>query len=349
VPVNLQRKAAAAGLALSLVLVAGCGGSSGEEVELVIADGYPASHPIGKGGSKPFIEYLKENGPEVGMEVKDFAPGQLGKQTDSLHLLRSNAVQITTVLPSYLTNSIPLSGVAELPELFEDSCAGIRALMPMVQPGGTIYEEEIKEQRVVPLWGVLLADYRVLTADKKVTELGDLKGSLIRSPGGVGDRVVKALGASPVFIPVGDIYEGISRGTVEGAVLTRFSAPAYGLEDVVEYVTDDTNLYSTTVLYSISADQWESLTPEQRRVLVDAGELAQEGACQALNGAQEDAEKFLRGAGVEFVPIDEAARPEWDEALAGVRSNWVKDLESVGLPASAVLAEYEARLAEENK
>ncbi|WP_232622259.1 TRAP transporter substrate-binding protein DctP [Rhodococcus rhodochrous] len=343
-------KAAAIGVAALLALTTGCSSQADDApVELVFSDGYSASHPIGKGGSQPFLQYLQENGPDVGLEVERFAPGQLGKPADALHLLRSDAVQITSVIPAYLANSIPLSGVAELPELVPDACSGIRALMPMVQPGGTIFERELAEQKVVPLWGVLLSDYRMLTADHKVAKVEDLRGALIRTPGGVGDRVVRALGASPVSIPVGDIYEAISRGTVEGAVLTRFSAPSYGLEDVVEYVTDDTNLYTTTVLFSVSANQWESLDDQQREVLLEAGRVAQEGACKTLNEAQETAEQKLRDAGVQFVPIDQNNKAEWDAALASVRQNWIDDLESVGLPASAVLAEFESRLAEENQ
>ena len=53
---------------------------------------------------------------------------------------------------------------------------------------------------------------------KAVNKLEDLKGMKIRA-GGVLTKVVAALGAVPVSMPMGDVYDAISRGVVRGPPL----------------------------------------------------------------------------------------------------------------------------------
>lgn len=343
-------KTAALLLAGTLAVAAGCATEPDDDaVKLIFADGYSPVHPIGKGGAQPFYQHLVEHGPEHGIEVERYAPGQLGKPADILQLLRSDAVQIAPAFPSFLANSIPLSSVAELPNLAPDLCTGINAFMPMVQPGGTLYELEFKEQGLVPLWGVMMPGYQAYTSDTEITSPTDLRGKLIRSPGGVADRVITSLGASPVFISTGDVYEAMSRGTVDGTMFAPYTVPSYGLEDVTSYASGDVNLTSTTILFSVSLDQWEALSDDQRDLLVEAGEIAQAGACESQLSANAPAEETMREEGVHIPAPESIDNAEWDAALSTVRADWIRDLESVGLPAGDVLAEYEARLAEEQK
>lgn len=340
-------KLGAAALALALAAT-GCAGQPDDgTMSLTFSDGYSGSHPIGVGGTQPFLEHLQQNGESVGLAFERYAPGQLGKPADMLKLLRSDAVQIAPVFPSYLANSMPLSSVAELPGSSGDACASVDALMTMVRPGGTLYDLEIEEQGIVPIWGVIITGYRVFSADQDVSEPESLRGTLLRSPGGVGDRVIKGLGASPVFVSTGDMYEAISRGTVEGLILPPFSVTAYGIDDVVTRATGDLPLASTTILMSVSREQWDALSEPQKELLLEAGRIAQEGACTSLEDANAKAEQEMQANGIVFEDVDPASIPRWEAALDSARSSWISDLQSVGLPADRVLAEYEGLLAGE--
>lgn len=344
----------AAALIMTAVLgvTVGCAAYTESEptaAKLIFADGYLPTHPIGEGGSQPFYQYLVDHGPEIGLDVERYSPGQLGKPADVLQLLRSDAIQIAPAFPSFLANSMPLSSVAELPNIAPDTCTGINAFMPMVRPGGTLYDLEFEEQGIVPLWGVMMPGYQAYTTGTEMTSPEDLRGTLIRSPGGVGDRVIRSLGASPVFISTGDVYEAMSRGTVEGTMFAPYTVTSYGLEDVARHASGDVNLTSTTILFSVSRDQWDALTDEQKELLREAGEIAQAGACEGQLAANASAEEKMREVGVDIPETDSIETAKWEAALASVRDEWIYDLESVGLPASDVLAEYEALLAEEQK
>ena len=53
-----------------------------------------------------------------------------------------------------------------------------------------------------------------LWTKKPVKSLEDLKGMKIRSPGGHQTNYIKALGAEPVFMPLGDVYMALETGTI---------------------------------------------------------------------------------------------------------------------------------------
>lgn len=338
----------AVGAAVALAATSGCSRADTEtdSVAITFADNFSATHPIGRGGTQPFLQYLQEHGPDVGLDVTYFAAGQLGKQKDALTLLRSQAVHIAPVIPAYLANEIPLSSVGELPGLVEDPCVGIETLLPMTQEGGSLYTAEFEEQKVMPLWGVMIPGYEVFTSDAPVLSPHDLDGSLIRSPGGAGDRMVSGLGASPVSIAAPDLYEAVARQTVSGAVLPQLSVTSYSLQEVLGYSTLGANLSTTTVFYGVSTDLWHSLDEAQQNVLREASDIAQTGACQEMVTATETAESKIRDAGVEMIAITGDRQAEWDAALEPVRQKWVDDLSSAGLPAEDILTEFEQGVAE---
>lgn len=335
-------------MAATIALTAGCAAAGGESrdasVTLVFADHFSKTNPMGRGGVTPFLDHIKEHGPAVGLDVNYFGPGQLGKRTDGPTLLRTGAVDITPVTPATSVDKVPLSTVADLPGMVSDSCEAASAILPMVQPGGTLYETELKQQGIHVLWSISVADYEIYTTDKRVARPSDLEGSLIRTPGGVADRTLAGLGAAPAQITVTDLYEALARRTVSGANLPQYSVPTYSLHEELNFGTQGAQIGANAMHVAISPMTWGKLNPEQRRVIEDASAIAQGGVCREVAEESEKAAEVMREAGVELTQIAGTDRAEWDRALEPIRQQWVKDLESRGLPAREVLAEAENRL-----
>ena len=340
-----RRLLAAAG---TLILAATAACSTAEtpgRTTIVLADSFSAKHPVGV-GVQAFLKALKTEGPKVGLDIDYYAAGQLGKQKEMLTLVRTRAVDMGILIPSYLANEIPLSGVGDLPGLVDDPCTTTKALDPLMRPGGIIFERELKQRGVVPIYGASIAGVEVFTADTPVPTPDRLKGKLIRSSGGVADRVVEGLGATPITMPVNDLYEAVSRGTVDGTAIARYAIDAYSLQEVLRYGTEGANLGSVTTWMSINADVWAGLNDRQRKVLVDAGETAGAAACKSVAAKDAEAIAKYRKAGVQFAEVTPETRPEWDRALGGVRSSWTTDLDAAGLPATEVLGAVQTRIGE---
>ena len=336
-----------AGVVVLAAALTGCGSQdTGSEVTLRISDGWSAKHPIGASATQPFLAYLAEHGSAVGLKVDYYAVGQLGKPKDALPLLRTGALDIAPVVPAYNANEVPLASVSELPGLVPDACTGIEALMPMVEPGGLLYQTQFSKQSVRPIWGVMIPGYEVFTSEKRVTAPDSLIGQLIRSPGGIVDRLTRQLGAAPVQMAAPDLYEAVARQTVSGAILSQLSVTSYSLQEVLRYATRGANLTTTTIVFSISDKAWDRLNDAQRKVLQEASRIATTGGCKGLTEADAKATAKVRAAGVEMTEISGPIKDAWDATLRPVRDNWVRDLESVNLPARAVLDDFQKRLTE---
>lgn len=339
-----------AGAAVAGSAISGCAPQdSGDKVTLRISDGWSAKHPISTSGTIPFLKHLEEEGKKVGISIDYFAVGQLGKPREALTLLRTGALDIAPVVPAYNANELPLASVSELPGLVKDTCAGVRALTPMIRPGGILYEKQIKQYGVRPIWSTMISGYEVFTSEKKVTSPNSLVGLMIRTPGGIVDRLTRQLGAAPVQIEGPDLYEAVARQTVSGAVLSPLSVTSYSLQEVLKYSTLGANLTTTTIMFSISDRTWERLNEAQRKVVMDASAIADAGACKGLAAATQKATETVRKAGVEFTEVTGPVKVAWDKQLEPIRDNWVNDLESIGLPARAVRDDFEKHLAEEQR
>lgn len=330
----------------SVALTSGCAAQAEENdtVTLTFADNFSATNPVGKGGITPFLNYVNEHGPDVGLDINYYGAGQLGKRTDAPTLLRSGAIDISPITPAYMVNELPLSTVADLPGMAEDPCRTAETLLPMAKPGGMLYEEELESRGIRALWSVIIAGYEVYTNDIKVTMPSDMGGRLIRSPGGVIDRALDGLGTASVQIGVNDLYEAVARKTVSGAVLPKYAVPTYSLEEVLHYGTDGANIGANTVFLAISPQAWNKLNEDQRRVLDEASAISQREVCASVAEVTEQSAETLRAAGLEITQIDGEDKAVWEEAMEPLRQEWVDALESEGLPAGAVLDELEARL-----
>lgn len=345
-----RRGAAALAGALAIGTLAGCGQAEPSKAEdgtvvLRIGDSFPASHPIDTGGVIPFRKYLEERGPAVGLDVEYFANGQLGEQSDIPALLRKGVVDLAPVSPAYVGTELPLSNVGDLPGLAPDACVGADAVLDAMRPGSTLFEEELKPRGVRPLWVALVPYYEVLGTKGPIERPEQAAGRLLRSTGGVADRVVDRIGASGVSMPLGELFEALSRDTVDGTVASPVSIASYKLGEVLDFATSGARLGSFTVTFSISDAIWQQLAPAQQRVLAEAAELAQEGVCRSLTKAGETAVEAMRGQGVDLIEIGPQQRPAWDAVAEPVQQSWARDLESIGRPGHRVLAEFEQSLA----
>lgn len=322
-------RAAAAALAVTaLAATAGCSASASADdtVVLTLSDGFSATHPAGKGGSQKFVEYVAEHGADVGLEIDYFGAGQLSDQSSMLPMVRTGAIDIGWMVPSNVPANAPLAGVGDLPKQEVDACAATDVLVDMMQPGGVVYENELDEQGLQVLWGYLISDFDVFTKEPKVTEPSDLHGYMLRSAGGPNGSVVSGLGATPVELPTGEMYEAIARGTVDGIISAKYVMTSYGLQDEIEYATLGAGLGATTAYMVINPDVWEGLTPDQQSVIAEASAIAQRGACDELVIENEKAMEALQEGGVEFTEIPENDRAAWDAALETVQRQWVEAL-----------------------
>jgi TRAP-type C4-dicarboxylate transport system substrate-binding protein len=306
---------------------------------LQMADGWSLTHPFGVGGTTPFLDALKESG----VDVDYFSSGQMGKPQDLPYMLRNNTVDISIAAPSYNSSAFPLSSVGDLPGFGGDACTIGYAMTELGQPGNILYDEELRDMHFRPLWTSTMTSYEVMTANRTVTKPSDAAGTILRSPGGSLDRVVKHLDAAGVSMPTDDFYEAISRATVEGTVTSPLSVTPYGLQDVLTDSTVGAELGSISVYYGINTDTWDRLSPSQQDAVTRAAGIAQQSVCTKLNDEKDAAYQTMADDGVTLHDVS-GDRDTWRRVTDPVQDEWVDTAEKAGLPARQTLEDFKAAM-----
>ncbi|MGQ3031467.1 MAG: TRAP transporter substrate-binding protein DctP, partial [Ferrovibrionaceae bacterium] len=190
------------------------------------------------------------------------------------------------------------------------------------------------------LLALVLSPYVILTPDKPLATLKDFEGRKLRSTGSAMDLTARALGAVPTRIAAPDIYEALSRRTVDGAFYAVESVLAYGMEDIVKYSTDKVSYGSFVMTWVMRHELWQKLPPETRNPKHEVAAKHDAAACKLLEQHYVDTRKTLTGKGMAFVAVDDKARQEIEGRMQGVNAAWAKELDDRGKKGSAVLKAF---------
>ena len=165
-----------------------------DTVKLKFADWLPPTHYTSAEGAVVLIEKAKELAGDS-LQIDYFPAEQLGKGADMLRLGQSGIAEIVNIAPAYITEKFPLSGVAELPNIYQQSCDGSLAFDELATGDGILAESEWKPNGMKVLFVGGLGAYRLLTAEKQVNTAADIEGLKLRTAGGAMDMTAAAMKA----------------------------------------------------------------------------------------------------------------------------------------------------------
>ena len=315
---------------------------AGANERLRLADSLPIGHFFAVSGTKVFMDRVQAL--SGGTVTFDYFPAeQLGKAKDLLSLTVSGVVDIGYVVPSYVSDRMPLSAVAELPGSFKTACEGTKAYFDLAE-SGVLRDFEFVPNKVKTLFALVTPPYQLFTTREKIVSVATIAGLKLRTTGGAMDATVRYFNGIPIRMAAPDMYQGLSRGTVDGTLFPYSSVISYDLAGLIHYATSDENLGSAVLTYVISLDRWARLSPKVQAVLQQAGREATEQACKAADADVARDIATLRAKGVTIGPFPEADRPALRQAANAVAAEWSTDLDKRGKPGTQVLDSFRAAL-----
>ena len=151
-------------------------------LELKVADSFSADHYLVRILLKPWMDEVtkRTNG---GVTFSYYPNQQIGKAADMLRLTQSGVVDIAYIGPSYVSDKMPLSEVAQLPEAFQTSCQGTLAYWKSAREG-VLAKDEYAPNKIKLLMEVVLPPYQVWTVKQKIETVKDMQGLKLRTTGG---------------------------------------------------------------------------------------------------------------------------------------------------------------------
>ena len=308
-----------------------------EKTTIRVADVYPVGHYIAEALIKPWMAEVKEKlGDRV--DIQYFPAEQLGKGPQMLSLTQQGVVDVGSIVPPLLAEKLPRSAVAELPGGFSTVCQGSKAFWQLATKG-ILAEKEYTPNGVRVLLATVLPPYQILLRNP-IEEVKSFSGQKIYSTGGAKDLTVRKLGGVPTRMSTSEVYEAMSRGTIDGGLMAYGTALAYRLPGLVHYGTTGENFGSGVITYGISLKRWKALPEEVRTIFEQTGETTTRKACETIAKSVDADMAKLQQSGVKLVALPSSERQLVDQELANVAQDWAKELDGRNLDGSAVLSAF---------
>jgi TRAP-type C4-dicarboxylate transport system substrate-binding protein len=337
----LQRATTA--LVATLCLAAAGTALAQTPVKIKIADSFPVGHYLPRYVTTPMMERLKALPAAKGLEFEYYPAEQMGKAKDFLSLVQSGVIDIAYVAPGFVSDKMPLSVVSELPLDFTGSCKGTLAYWNLAKPGGLLDKKEFAPNGVRLLFTVVLPPYQVVTR-KPFASLKDLEGMKIRASGSAKELVLKKLKAIPVLMPTPDVYESLSRGTIDGVLFPINSLPPYEIHKLSKTATIGENFGAFVANWVISEKRWQTLPPAVQQDLAAMGEDITRSACAQVEKDEAGDLEKVKAAGVKMVPLSAADKAALATVLHDVATDWATNLDRRGRAGTEVLNAFKAGL-----
>ncbi len=271
----------------------------------------------------------QESGGRIKFEA--YPAMQLGGTPVQLYdQVRDGVVDVVWTLPGNTAGRFPRVEVFELPFIMTNAEATSKAYWEYVQ---TMAPDEFKETHLIALQvhgpGV------IHTVDKPVRSVADLKGLKMRAPTRQVTKLMGALGATPVGMPLPGIPDALSKGTINGAVIPWEVVPAVKVNELTKFHAEFDPaggcLYTTTFVMAMNKAKYNSLPPDLKKIIDNNSGLETSGW---LGKVQQEGDvpgrKTASDRNNTIFTVGPAEAQEFRRKSRALEVEWVEDMNKRG-------------------
>jgi TRAP-type C4-dicarboxylate transport system substrate-binding protein len=294
---------------------------------------------------KPWMEKVeKESGGRIKFEA--YPAMQLGGTPVQLYdQARDGVVDIVWTLPGNTAGRFPRIEVFELPFMMNNAEATSKAYWEFFQ---THAPDEFKETQVLALH--VHGPGMFHSATKQIKSVADLRGMKVRGPTRQVTKMLGSVGAIPVGMPLPQIPDALSKGTIDACVIPWEVVPSVKVHELTKFHSefDATGpaLYTTTFVMAMNKPKYDSLAPDLKKVIDANSGLA---TSAWLGKTQQGNDPIGRKAAVDrgntiyqFTPEQ---RQEFIKLSSSIDEQWVKDMDGKGQDGKKLLAAAKSLIA----
>jgi TRAP-type C4-dicarboxylate transport system substrate-binding protein len=189
----------------------------------------------------------------------------------------------------------------------------------------------------------VLPPYQVVTR-KPFSTLKDLEGMKIRASGSAKELLLKKLKAVPVLMPTPEVYESLSRGTIDGVLFPFNSLAPYDIHKLSKTGTIGANFGTFVANWVISEKRFQSLPPAVQKDLTAMGEELTKSTCAQVEKDEAGDIEKVKAAGVKLTPLSAGDKATLAKLSSEVAKDWAETLDKRGKPGTEVLNAFRAGL-----
>ncbi len=304
--------------------------ASAQTVTLKVHHFLPAGSAAQTMFIKPWCDKIAADSGDK-MKCQIYPSMQLGGTPPQLFdQVKDGVVDVTWVLPGYMAGRFPLSEVFELPFMMQSPEGTSKALWDFVNTNPNV-AAEFKDVKLLALH--VHGDGVFHMTNKPIKTMADLKGLKVRAPTRQTNKLLAALGATPVAMPVPAVSEALAKSVIDGALVPYEVVPSVKIQELVKFHSEtdpsEPAIYTSTFVFAMNKAKYESLPADLKKV-IDAN------SGQALSG--QIGKTFLAADGIgkklteknthNVIPASELQ--SWKKAGEQITNDWVADVTAKG-------------------
>ncbi|TFZ04261.1 TRAP transporter substrate-binding protein [Ramlibacter rhizophilus] len=286
---------------------------------------------------KPWMDKVeKESNGRIKFE--GYPAMQLGGTPVQLYdQAKDGVVDIVWTLPGNTAGRFPRIEVFELPFIMNNAEATSRAYWEYYQ---TAAPDEFKDTHVLALH--VHGPGMFHTRSKLIKTVNDVRGVKLRGPTRQITKMLGYLGAIPVGMPLPQIPDALSKGTIDGCAIPWEVVPSVKVHELTsnhsEFDPAGGALYTTTFVMAMNKAKYESLAPDLKKVIDANSGLATSGwlgRTQQSNDAAGRKAAEARGNTIYTIPAADAQ--EFRRKARLVEVEWAEDMDKRGYDGKKLL------------
>ncbi|MFQ6553623.1 TRAP transporter substrate-binding protein [Aestuariibius insulae] len=286
---------------------------------------------------QPWADAIEEqSGGRIEVELYPFM--QLGGKAPSQYdLIRDGAIDGGWVIPGYQPGRFPEAEALELP--FMTTKSGEEA-----SRAAWIFTQEHLMDDFADVHLIAAHMHGPGIVHKRGAGLGtveDFSGLRLRGPSRPATMLLEEVGAEPIGMPVPAFPEALSKGVLDGGVITWEMSPSLKLDELTDSHTDvagDRAFYNLYFIWAMNRDAYEGL-PEDLRAVIDANSGLETSAMagRAHDTGDTEGRDAMAAAGNEIAELNEDETARLREIGDRVRSRWIEEVTARGLDGAALV------------
>jgi len=298
-------------------------------IQLTYAQFQPAQHFNNKLSEAYAKEIEKRSNGRVKITV--YSGGTLISADKTYNGIIQGIADIGMSCMSYTRGKFPLSEVIDLPLGYKSGAAATKLINLFYQ---RFHPKEYHETEIMYF---MAHSPGIFHSKKPIYKLSDLKGQKIRASG-LATIIVSKLGGVPVGMTMGETYDALSRGVVDGTVAPQESAKGWRWGEVSSASTQTFGAgYSTGFFVAMNKSKWNSLPPDIQKVFREVNKEWADKNGVAWDIHDKEAREWLVSQGKKIISLSAEENAKFAAAVRPMLDEYVEKMKRQGLPGKEAL------------
>jgi len=315
-----------------------------QQVTLRLHQFLPAGAPVPKNFIEPWARKVEaDSGGKIKIEL--YPSMQLGGTPPQLFdQAKDGVVDIVWTLPGYTPGRFPKTEAFELPFIAGNGEQNSQAAWDY-------YEKNMKDDfKDVKVLAVHTHGPGLLhVKGNGVRKLEDMKGLKLRGPSRVVNKLIEALGATPVGMPVPAMPDALSKGVIDGTVIPWEVTTPLRVAELVNTHTNfsgNRSFYVAFFVFAMNKAKYDSLPPDLKKVIDDnSGRNISKAVGKVMDDGDAPGLAVAKARGNAIVTLDAQETARWKAAAKPLIDAWIVEMDGKGLNGKQLVEDVRAMVA----